>query len=220
VLSRSPGRSRGAATVEFYVVALLALLPLCLGMLQMLLLLVANHQIDFAAFSAARSAATSGGDVSAMRRGFTRALTPLHLSTAGGVDRDTVLTRVSEAYTRAAAEVGLFARFEVLAPAAAARADFAVSRNGSQVIPNDALDYRATNPGARSGVSLQEANVLHLAVTYCQPLIVPFVGSMLVETLRRLDPDALHQSCYAAGRVPLRSEGVAPMQSDFIVAVR
>jgi TadE-like protein len=220
VLSKSLKRSRGAATVEFYVVALLALLPLCLGLLQMFLLLVANHHVDYAAFSAARVGATTGGDLSAIRRGFTRALTPLYVSTANRIDRDNVLARVSEAYARAAVDVGLFAYFQVLSPAESAKADFAVTRNGARVIPNDALNYRTTEPGTRSGVSLQEANVLRLAVTYCQSLIVPFAGPMLVETLRRLDTDAVHQSCYAVGRVPLRSEGVVPMQSDFIVAVR
>ena len=37
-LSCAGGSQRGAATVEFYLVALLALLPLCLGMLQTSLL--------------------------------------------------------------------------------------------------------------------------------------------------------------------------------------
>jgi hypothetical protein len=85
------------------------------------------------------------------------------------------------------------------------------------VIPNDALESRSMAPGRRSGISLQQANVLRLEISYCRPLIVPFAGPLLVGTLRLLDHDLWHQRCYAAGRIPVRSEGVAPMQSDFRV---
>jgi hypothetical protein len=64
---------------------------------------------------------------------------------------------------------------------------------------------------------LQEANVLRIEISYCRPLIVPFMGPTLLGALRRLDHDLWNQHCYAAGRVPLRSVGVAPMQSDFRV---
>ena len=48
------------ATLEFHIVAVLALLPVCLGTLQIALLLVANHYVDFAAFAAARDLALRG----------------------------------------------------------------------------------------------------------------------------------------------------------------
>ncbi len=73
-------------------------------------------------------------------------------------------------------------------------------------------------PGRRSGISLQQANVLRVEFSYCRPLIVPFAGPLLLGVLRQLDRDPWHQRCYAAGRIPLRAEGVAPMQSDFRVS--
>ncbi len=214
----SPGRSRGAATIEFYIVALFAMLPLCLGTVQMALLMVENHHIDHAAFLAARQGAVSHGDMGEIRRAFALATSPLFVSSATPLDRGNVVPRVATAYAAATADIAAYARLRLLAPGEQARADFAVRRDGRQVIPNDALEYRSPARGRRSGISIQEANVLRIEVNYCRPLIVPFAGPLLLATLRLLDHDLWHQRCYAAGRVPVRSEGVAPMQSDFRVS--
>jgi Flp pilus assembly protein TadG len=211
-------RARGAATVEFHIVALLAVLPLCLGIVQMALLMVENHHIDHAAFMAARQGAVTQGDPGAMRRAFASAVTPLLVSAASPVNRSNVVARVAEAYARAAADVALHARLRVVSPSADAQADFAITREGRRVIPNDALAYRSMSAGSRSGQSIQEANLLRLEVRYCRPLVVPLVSTLLLATLRSVDTDAWNQRCYAAGRVPIRSEGIAPMQSDFRVS--
>ncbi len=204
--------------VEFHIVALFALMPLCLGTLQMALLMVENHHLDHAAFLAARHGAVKHGDLSEVKRAFAQAVTVLFVESGTPLDRGNVLPRVA-----AAALCRCNRRYRSLrqgAPAGArsdARADFAIRRDGQQVIPNDALESRSMAPGRRSGISLQQANVLRIEISYCRPLIVPFAGPLLLGTLRLLDNDLWHQRCYAAGRVPVRSEGVAPMQSDFRV---
>jgi len=210
-------RQKGAATVEFYLVTLLALLPLCLGILQTALLLVANHHVDNAAFMAARLGAMHRGDVAAMRSEFARALTPL-LVKAEPIDRGNVTEKVLSAYVDAQRDVALFSRIEVISPDARARQDFAESRNAERIIPNDALTYRSATPGERSGLSLQEANILRVKFTYCRPMVVPFIRQMMLGLLQRIDPDPWHGRCYAQGRVPIVSVGTAPMQSDFLVA--
>jgi Flp pilus assembly protein TadG len=210
-------QQRGVALLEFHIVALYALLPLCLGIVQIGLLLADNHHVDYAAFMAARHGAVSHGDLTAMRRSFAAGITPLYVDSSSAVNRSSVATKVSGAIALAATDVALHARLRVLAPNPAAQQDFAIQRDGRRVIPNDALDYRAITPGARSGLSLQEANLLQLEVSFCRPLIVPFAGPLLVTLLRALDPDPWHQQCYRAGRVPLRSVGTASMQSDFRV---
>lgn len=209
--------SKGAATVEFYVVALLALLPLCLGILQTALLLVANHHVDNAAFMAVRQGAMRHGDVGAMRSEFARALTPL-LVTAESVDRGNVTEKVLSAYGEAQREVAAFGRIEVLSPNGQAQQDFAESRNGQRIIPNDALTYRSVAPGRRSGISVQQANILRVKFIYCRPVIVPFIRQLMMGFLQRIDPDAWNGRCYAQGRVPIASIGTAPMQSDFVLA--
>lgn len=203
--------------VEFHIVALFALMPLCLGTLQMALLMVENHHLDHAAFLAARHGAVKHGDLSEVKRAFAQAVTVLFVESGTPLDRGNVLPRVAAAYAAATVDIAAYARVRLLAPDPDARADFAIRRDGQQVIPNDALESRSMAPGRRSGISLQQANVLRIEISYCRPLIVPFAGPLLLGTLRLLDNDLWHQRCYAAGRVPVRSEGVAPMQSDFRV---
>jgi hypothetical protein len=211
---RSP--QKGAATVEFYLVALLALLPLCLGILQTALLLVTNHHVDNAAFMAARRGAVRQGDVAAMRSEFARALTPL-LVAAGSVDRDNLTERVLSTYAVAQRDVLLFSKIDVISPDARAQQDFVENRNGQHVIPNDALSLRSAAPGERSGISLQQANILRVRFTYCRSMIVPFIRQLMLGLLQRIDPDPWHGRCYAEGRIPIASVGTAPMQSDFLV---
>ena len=205
------------ATLEFHIVAVLALLPVCLGTLQIALLLVANHYVDFAAFAAARAGATAGGRQQVIEGAFVESLLPLLISTGGGVDRDSVVGRVAGARLRGAVEGPAFARVELLMPRPEVQADFGIERDGQRVIPNDSLRTRAAQPGARSGLTLQQANVLGLSATWCHPLVVPFARQLLVAVMRRLDAEPLHQLCYAAMRMPIRARGVAPMQSDFII---
>lgn len=203
--------------VEFHVVAWFALLPLCLGMLQVALLLAENHHVDHAAFLAARQAAMQHGDIGVARRALAQAGALLFVDSDTPVDGSNALGRVVMAQALAMADVALFARLRVLQPGADAQADFAIMRDGSRVIPNDGLEYRSAAPGQRSGISLQQANVLRLEVAWCRPLIVPFARQLLLGVLRLADADPWRQYCYAAGRVPILSVGTSPMQSDFRV---
>lgn len=210
---------RGAASVEFHIVAFLALLPLCLGGLQLALLLAENHHLDHAAFQAARHAAMSNGDVDAARRALVSAASILFVDAARDIDGSAELAvRVGRAYAAASVDQLRFSRLRILSPDADAQADFAVHRDNRRVIPNDSLQYRPRQPGRRSGLTLQQANVLRLEVRWCRPLVVPFARQLLLGALRLIDPDAWHQYCYAQGRVPIRSEAASPMQSDFRVS--
>jgi hypothetical protein len=204
--------------VEFHIVALFALLPLMLGALQLALLLTENHHLDHAAFQAAREAAMTGGDVEAARRALARAATVLFLSGEGELAADELTGRVARAYAAALADQALFGRIRILEPTPQAQQDFAVMRDGRRVLPNDNLPNRPRTSGRRSGLSVQQANVLRLEVSWCRPLIVPFARQLLLGLLRRLDLDPWRQYCYSRGRVSLRSEALTPMQSDFRVS--
>lgn len=208
MLITSRHAARGVASVEFFVVALFAMLPILLGTLQVCLLLVANHHVDYASFAAARRGAVSNGDLRAMQAAFVQSIVPLFVVSDEPIDRDNISTKVMSAYVRAAADVALFARFRTLAPSVAVQRELSINRDGRRVIPNDALAYRGAT---------QEANLLKVEVTYCHPLIVPFARQLLTSTLRSIDHEMWHQYCYASGRVPLRSVGVTPMQSDYWV---
>lgn len=208
MLITSRREARGVATVEFFVVAFLAMLPILLGTLQVSLLLVANNHVDYASFAAARRGAVSNGDLRAMQAGFVQSIVPLFVASDEPISRDNVAPRVMSAYVRAAADVALFARFRTLSPGDAAQRELSIRRDGRRVIPNDALAYRR---------STQDANLLKVEITYCHPLIVPFARQLLTTTLRSIDHETWHQYCYASGRVPLKSVGVTTMQSDYWV---
>jgi hypothetical protein len=124
------------------------------------------------------------------------------------------LAQLAAARARAEADVRLFGTVERLRPSAEDFQDFARERDGRTGIPNDALEYRSTRAGARSGHSVQEANWLQIRVGYCHRLVVPLIDRLLPAVLARLDADVAHGRCYAAGRVPLSVESSAPMQSE------
>lgn len=218
MLSVAPRYGRGAATLEFQIVALFALLPLCLGTLQLALLLAENHHIDHAAFMAARRAAMAQGDLDTARNAFAQGALPLLLDSSEEVAEGNLTARVATAYAAVRVDLAAFARFRLISPDADAQSDFAINRDGGRVIPNDALAYRSTQPGQKSGLTVQQANLLRLEVTWCRPLIVPFARELLLGLLRTVDRDAWHNLCYAAGRIPIRSEGISAMQSDFRVS--
>lgn len=211
-------RNAGVAMVEFHIVALFALLPLCLGTLQLALLMGENHHLDHAAFMAAREAAMSHGDVGVARRALARAATVLFVRGDTELDAGNATTRVAAAYATALTDLALHGRIRILNPTPEAQQDFAIDRQGARVIPNDGLEYRPDTPGERSGMTLREANMLRLEVDWCRPLVVPFARQLLVGVMRRIDLDPWRQLCYARGRVPVRTRATSPMQSDFRVS--
>ena len=210
---RSAGQ-RGSALLEFQIVALFGALPLLFGMVQLFLLLLAAHTVQFATVQAARAGAVHGADPVAMRRAFASGLLPLHATSYEDPTSSNVMPLVATAWARSSSEALVFAQVEILSPDAAAFADFATPSPEGQAIRNDGLERRPVTQGARSGLSIQDANLLRIRARWCQPLIVPFAGDVLVATLRWLDADPFSQRCYAAGRVPLAGEATVSMQSD------
>ena len=112
-----------------------------------------------------------------------------------------------------------------------------LDKGAKRELPNDTLIYRTTHAGAKSGMSVQDANLLHVRITYCYRLIVPVVGRMIHAVTSALTPlDASLQSggmskpfgaidgppvdgctrpLVQGPRIPIRSEAVVRMQSPF-----
>ena len=204
----------GTALVEFQVVALLALLPMVLGILQMTLLLCGFHVLSFAAAEAARAGSIDHARIGGMYEALADGLTPLVTDLAEAAADGGSLTSFVSARVNARREVLQFASIERMAPSAADFADHGRDERGQRAIPNDALEHRPSAVGSRGGLSLQQANLLRIRVRYCHALVVPLVDRLLPALLRVLDPDPGNQRCYLAGRVPLRVATSAPMQSE------
>lgn len=204
---------KGAGTIEFLLGVVGMLLPLTFAILEFAQLTAARHALNFAAFEAARAGSVTGIDRGAMLTALARGLTPLFTESAGeGPDH---LLHETAAFARASVEVARpdLLRLRVENPPVEAFDDFAVvDEHGQRVIPNDALESR--NPwGARSGMTLRDANVLSLRVRYCRRLVMPVTSQLLPVLLRPLVRDPGETLCLLQGRVPLEAVATLHMQS-------
>lgn len=162
---------RGQAMVEFLIV-LPSLLLIVFGILQYALIYQARSALNHAAFVGARQGALSGGSLTAIRDGVASGLTPLFMR----VDfaRDLAMPDLVKA--RMIATLEIFnpntASIAILNPTT----DAFNALNVNGVIPNDNLMYRSASGG---GVSIQDANLLKIQVTYCFKLVVPLVNQLI-----------------------------------------
>ena len=169
-------RARGQGLVEF-VIVLPVLIFLILGTVQYALLYQIRSIQDHATFLAARAGALDHGQmggVSGIKQGFASGMTPLF-------NHGTSVASLVTARVKAEAEAldPRVTTYTVISPTPQMVRDFGIARldgGRGREIPNDALQYRATTPGASSNVSIQDANLLKLQVSYCARLIVPIVN--------------------------------------------
>lgn len=207
-------RQQGQSLVEFCVVVP-TFLFLVLVILQAALIYRAKSTLDYATFQAARAGAVAQARVSSMRNALAGGMTPLYATSTGA-------SEVIQARARAQLDVGTFSRIEVLSPTRAAWSRYRERQyDGRYALPNDSLAFRDASIDGGSGVSVQDANILKIKVTYHYPLIVPFVDRVIVglsdlvsegESYRPLsmmvvDPTSGHR------RLPIVSTAVVRMQS-------
>jgi hypothetical protein len=165
---------RGQSLTEF-LVAMFGFGVLLLGLLQVILLYRAKATVDYAALEAARAGALHGADKGQMQKGLARGLTPLYATaTASPTAAGTF-----EAYGKAYLAVLAFSTIKVLSPTTGSFDDFKEAQyDGTMALPNDSLNFRPTSVGSH-GLSVQDANILKIQVTYTYPLIVPVIDRML-----------------------------------------
>jgi hypothetical protein len=206
---------RGAASVEFYIVALFVLIPLVMAILQLSVLYVGKTTLNHAVFMAARAAALEHGSRNVLRTNLAKGLVPLYARTSQPITRNNVVGVVAPAFAQALLDVNnpTRTRIEILNPTRASFRDFEQRQNGVLQIPNDNLQFRARNPGSASRQSIQEANLLKVRVDYCHALAFPMIDVALVALLRRLDTNPFNQACYRANRVPISGRALLHMQS-------
>lgn len=213
-LNRRSRLGQGAAMVEFTLVAPVLLL-MGTAVVQFVLLFNARNLVNHAATMAVRAGAVQHGLWAPMQQAYVAALVPLYGGGSTSADLD-------NAFQRAQADVPGNLRMDWLNPSADAFADWAdpvlTQRNGGvRTIPNASLGLRdPTVLGPRSGMGIQQANVLELRVTQGYAPTVPLVGSTLLFMLRWLDggQDPFVSQLYARGRIPLDTTARLHMHSD------
>lgn len=104
--------------VEFQVIALLGLLPLTFGLLEVALLFAGAAQLDYVAFDAAREAAMSQGDAGAARRAAARAMVPQLARFDPGITPAGAGDVVANAFVAAQAESAAFLALDTDRPEA------------------------------------------------------------------------------------------------------
>ncbi|MFC0676567.1 TadE family protein [Lysobacter korlensis] len=209
---RGPARrlATGQGMVEFAIVVPV-LMFLILSVVQLVLLYRAKATVDYAALEAARAGAVHGASKDKIEAGFARGITPLFAT-------DSSVGGAMAAWGRAKGETWRYADIEIISPSRAAWNEFReLQHDGRYALPNDSLAFRSNRVG-RSGVNVQDANVLKIKVTYRYPLVVPFVGWVLKGKSERIKVDspverARMQALMYDDRLPIESYAIVRMQS-------
>ncbi|MCW8928697.1 MAG: pilus assembly protein [Gammaproteobacteria bacterium] len=211
-------QQKGQSVVEFIII-FPALMILTLGVFQLALIYQAKVTLNYATFHAARSGAVNNADKTMIELAFYRGLAPLY-TTVDNSDSDSDVEELQKGRDkiREIHEAGYIC-MERVSPSEEAFLDFS---DDDGVIPNNNLIYRTAEIGANSNVSIQDANLLKLRITYCHELIVPFFPVMLSGFVDGTDADgitittagAYQDSCYAADRIPIVAQAIVRMQSD------
>lgn len=209
--SQRPRRVRqsGQSMAEFIIIAP-ALLFVCFGILQFVLLYQAKSTLDVAVLEAAREGAVNHGSMQAMRSGLARGLAPLYARQASA-------DGVSAALARAQIDAANYSIIAVLNPTSAAIQDYSRPRYYPDQaatyseMPNDSLMYRdaSITSAATSGMNIQDANLLKIHVHYCYAMYVPLVNKVIyyatnvigsIGTMGLLTRDPANQDPYGAPR--------------------
>lgn len=167
-------RGAGQALVEFLII-FPTLILLVLGAFQFALVYQAKQTLNYATFMAARQGALKNGRITPIKDALAAGMTPLfnikpELLDTEGLLRARLIAAV-EAFNP------LNTRVEILNPTAAAYNAHKADSESTTEIPNDNLMYRPST--AKGGMSVQDANLLTIRVTYCTRLIVPIVNRVI-----------------------------------------
>ena len=199
---RRGSRESGQSAVEFLLVAPL-ILVLMMGALQFALLYRAKLTMNLATFEAARAGAVDHASYASIEAGFSRSMAAFYVPAAGAEDFPVgdVLDRAE--FVAAARgnlpwsesdpnQGGVPVCFERLNPPEEAFDAFVYEEaddDAPDELPNDNLMFRDQRISVASGeLTIQDANLLQLRISYCHPMIVPIAGRLISSVLLFGDP--------------------------------
>jgi hypothetical protein len=200
------------------------LIMLVFGTLQLALVYHAKETLNHAAFLGARNGALNQATYASVIEGVTNGLTPLRT-------HSTDATGVIQGRAEVAADVANnFVCVERLNPPASVFSeDYIIKEGDDFVVPNDNLIFRNSADGAYDGdINVHDANLLKIRVTYCHPLIVPFIDRIITGVHPRVigvidlgegvvpTSGAFRANCYANNRMPMASSAIIRMQTSVL----
>jgi hypothetical protein len=218
--------------VETLVILFVTLL-LLLGVIQFGLIYNAKTTLSYATFEGARAGALNYADRESIEYGLARGLAALYTSVEKSDDMFAMVNKAQDAQARVIKELKehKFACIERINPTAQAFSAYGRSLDtgvksfaSKKLIPNDHLLYRSALVSGGAGVSIQDANLLKIRVTYCYPLYIPFISNT-IKRLYGLKPDerplgtplqpagSFQRYCLRNDRMPIVAQAVIRMQT-------
>lgn len=197
---------------------------LVFGTLQLALVYHAKETLNYAAFLGARNGALNQATYESVIEGITNGLTPLHTHStdAAGVIQ-------GRADVKEDVDSNFVCVERLNPPNSVFDEDYIIEEAGEQVVPNDNLIFRDSSDGSYDGnVSLHDANLLKIRVTYCHLLIVPFIDRIITGVHPRVigvitlgeavEPTAgaFRTNCYDSNRIPMASTAIIRMQTSVL----
>lgn len=230
---KSCKRSRGAALVEFFIVALPVFTMLGLGSYQWIVIYEAKATLNHAAFMAARKGSLYNADIDKIKGALAEYMAPLYapedgnttslIAKTGVVNGECLptphLPGTDEVIRLSCHDVTEHSQIRILNPTTEAFDDFAEPIVGLQevAIPNLDLNHRNTTVGATSGVNIQDANLLKVEIVYGYRLNVPFVEWVFPAVMRRFaEIGSTEDRLLQQGRIPIRASSIVRMQTPAI----
>lgn len=222
------GVESGQAMVETVIVLMVTML-LVFGAIQFALIYNAKSTLNYATFEATRAGALNYGDKQSIQFALAAGLSPLFTSVDQADSMLDSVDAVKAARNRVLQEVQAeeFVCIQRLNPQQDAfNAHGIPDPNGmfGRIIPNDHLKYRSSLDRG-SDVSIQDANLLKLRVSYCYPMFVP-IASRVIKRLMGVenDPDPLdgwttptlgsfRDNCFRNDRIPIVAQAIVRMQT-------
>ncbi len=223
---RVPRRHAGAALTEFLIVGPVAIFITFL-IIQAGMLYMAKLTLNNATFMAARHGATENAKLSAIRISLAKGLIPFYQNAFETGD----IGRLTAAMLKASAAVvnPLAVRLEILSPSVQAFSTYGIRDGATTYIPNDNLEFRTPTPMSGANISIRDANILRIKVTYGYELKVPLMQAIVKRIMCPGVSDSHVQAwsrpgllplgdvsdCifYMQGRVPIVSYATVQMQS-------
>lgn len=198
----------GASLTEF-VVAAPIIMFVGMATVQAALIYHGKTTLNYATFEAARTGAVNHAQVSLMVEELGQRLAPVQ----GG---DGSFARAAQAMAQSVVEAKRpdVTRLEILNPTIEAFEDWGVNSQTThhRVIPNSHLRHKSHEIGAASGLSLRDANLLKVKVTYGLDLKVPVVSKLIGFAMAKIDSGNAH--FYLRQKFPLVAVATVRMQSE------
>jgi len=197
-------------------IALPVLLLAGLSVVQWAFVYEARAFVDHGALMAARAGALDNARMQPMRLALARALTPLQPSARNvGAFETRVISKTLP-------DILLHARLRILNPTREAFADHGQrNRSGERYLPFRDIHQRPSKIGQSSQLSLQDATLLRVQVSYGYPLRVPYAGWFIAKAALGAswlgsEWDIREQIMLRSNRLPIVATATVRVQSRII----